>query len=257
MNAVSGNNSRTIAERANRWDGLQWWELEAALFSEYPKVRSALSTVSPAAARRYFAKGKIDPLQPLIALIYLAGAVLPAVALVVLASRHIQGPDGARFLPSAILIGIAALLGAISLIGNVRYRDEVEPRAAVLIGWVHLVPSLILLIYVLQALALDRATDAQVWMAAVFALDALIGVLYLVLTPRPKDTAAARVMRARARWQSAMAGLSPTEQARVREDLAEAISILLNRGLIDQETADRARSAKLGLLGTTLDSATR
>lgn len=252
---MSADVSRKAAENAERWDGLHWWELEAVLFRDHPKVRSALSTMSPAAARRYFAKGRIDPLRPFIALMHLAGPVLPAVALVVLASRHLPRPDGARFLPAVILIAIAVLLGTISLIGNVRHRDEVEPRTAVMIGWAHLVPSLILLVFVVRALATGRSADAQPWMVVVFALDAIVGVLYLVLTPRPKDRAAARVDRARALWRNAMATLSAADQEKVRTELGEAIDVLIDRGLIDQETADRAREAPLGLLGVTLDPA--
>ncbi|WP_423494611.1 hypothetical protein IM711_03490 [Microbacterium esteraromaticum] len=151
-----------------------------------------------------------------------------------------------------ILIAIAVLLGTISLIGNVRHRDEVEPRTAIMIGWAHLVPSLILLVFVVQALATGRSADVQPWMVVVFALDAIVGVLYLVLTPRPKDRAAARVERARALWRNAMATLVAADEKKVRAELAGAIDVLLERDLIDRETADRAREAPLGLLGVTL-----
>lgn len=253
---MSADVSRQMAQNAERWEGLQWWELEAGLFREHPKIRSALSTMSPTAARRYFAKGRVDPLQPIIALLYLVGPVLPAVALVVLASRHVPRQDGVSFLPATILVAIAVLLGTMNLIGNVRHRDEVEPRTARMIGWVHLVPSLILLVFVVQALATGRSADARPWMAAVFALDVIVGVLYLVLTPRPKDRAAARIERARARWRRAMATLSAADQQTVRAELGESIDVLIERGLIDQATADQAREAPLGLLGITLAPAT-
>lgn len=252
MVAVSLGAAREIAESATAWERLGWWELEARLFREHPRIRAILSTMSPPPARKYFTRGKVQPWQPVVALMQLAGPVLPAVGLVLLASRHLPRPDGAQFLPAVIVVAIAALLGTVGLIHNVRDRDEVEPRTASLIGWCHLIPSGIMLIFVLQALASGRSADAAMWMAAVFALDVLVGVLYLVLTPRPKDPATARAERARARWRNAMTTLTPAQESELRAELVDAVGVLTARGLINDETARRALQAPLGLLGATV-----
>jgi hypothetical protein len=245
---VTREGTLEIAESATAWDRLSWWELEARLFREHPRIRSVLSTMSPVSARKFFARGRVRPLQPVVALMQLAGPVLPAVALVLLASSHLPRPDGVRFLPAVIVVAIAVVL----VILNVRDREEVEPGPAFLIGWCHLVPSAILLIFSMQAIATGRSADAAPWMAVVFALDVIVGVLYLVLTPRPKDPVAARAERARARWRNAMASLTPTQESELRDELAETLDLLAERGLIDAATAHRARQAPLGLLGATL-----
>lgn len=250
MARVSPDAARQLASSSDEWTAESWWQLEAAAFRDEPAVRTALSIRAPRHLRKFFLVGRSSPFQPLLALMQIASVTLPAIALVMLVSRH---SDSVDILRSGILAGIAALLGVVSLVHYRRHPELTDVRTARLLGRLHLFPSLLTLIIATVLLVRGDADASSAWVLVLVVADIVVGLLHLLFHPRPVDPNAARARQLEEQLEAAIAGIDPKRQIEIRTDLAEAIKVLRTEGLIDSDSFERARAAPLGRLAATMN----
>ena len=245
---MSVESATELARTTPTWGTASWWQLEARLFRDHSQIRSLIGSMAPASERTHFVRGRTPWWAPLIALIQLATMVLPPVAVVLLVSRHVQRPDGPRFLPAAIVATVALVIGIFGLVNLVRNRHRTATRPMRMTGWCHAIAGALLTFFAIRALLTHASPDVAGWMVIVFGLEVLIGILFLALMPKPKNALEAQIKLLEAQRVHALAMLTEQEQRDVRTELSDAVGILHERQLIDAHTARSARAAPLGRL---------
>lgn len=238
------------ARAVSAWRPIDWWKLEARALGGIPSLRRALAFFAPTEAWKDLSKGVSTGWGILLTLSNIASFTLPAVAGLVLAAWLFDRDDLAPVAVAGVLAAIAAVIGGIGLIQEHRESLGTDPKIGRLLGFLHLVPSLLGTLIAGLAIAQGSA-DHPVGILGII-LDVVVGALHLVFSRGPAHDGSDRWRRNFARLEKALNEVPADERARVHSDLQHALVVLNDRGLIGDDELNRAGDVRIGLLGMTM-----
>ncbi|WP_019182375.1 hypothetical protein [Microbacterium yannicii] len=241
----------TIYARAvSAWQPIDWWKLEARALGGIPDLRRALAFFAPTEAWKDLSKGVSTGWGFLLTLSHIASFTLPAVAAFLLAAWLFDRDDIAPVGVAGVLAAVAAVIGGIGLITEHRESLGTDPKIGRLLGFLHLIPSL--LGAMIAGLAIAQGSAAFPIGILGIILDVVVGVLHFVFSRGPAQDGSDRWRRNFARLEKALEELPPDERARVYSDIQHALVVLGDRGLIGDDALNRAGDVRIGLLGMTM-----
>lgn len=247
MGAVTTPTPQEYADAVSTWEGDSWWRLEAHAFRAHPAVLLALAHLAPTQTWDEFARVKTSWLNPVLAISQIASVLLPPLAAFGMSRVLFWGSGTVDLLLFGALIGAGAALGILGLVLTVGRPEGRHPRTARKIGLLHVVSALAA--FALGAIALTQGRLEGIVGFLGPVVDLSLGV-YLVVRFRtlPADENLDNVKRAGVRLKRHLDRLTPAENVAIVDELHGAIDRLRQRGLIDDEAAQEAKAAPVGLL---------
>lgn len=251
---MSDGPATQLARSVKSWERNDWWRLEARAWQGQPEVPRALAFFAPKDVWRDLLRsadeGGSIPSRAggcLRVICYIISITAPAAFGFVMLGALLR-PRGQI---SMVIVGsimlIAIVVAALGLIHSARNRRPGEVKAGRMLGMLHAIPSAVGLVAGLMLAGQGRIDHPFV--LSIFAVDIVIGVIYLV-------TNRTRELEGEARWQRnvlvlkrALEKISDDQKSAVKDDLQAAIEELFTASVITEAEFERARGVSLGLLG--------
>ncbi|MGZ0711548.1 hypothetical protein ACWPKO_24780 (plasmid) [Coraliomargarita sp. W4R53] len=180
----------------------------------------------------------------------IASFTFPAIAALLLVGWVVGRVDDAPILISGVLAAIAAALAGWGLVQDRRDPMATDLTVGRMLGFLHLIPSVIASAIALVALS-RGAADGGLGLIGLLA-DLVVGVLYFVAHRGPARHDTHRWRRNFARLESVLDTIPADERARVYSDMQHAFVVLGQRGLVEEDQLARARGLRIGTLGMTM-----
>jgi hypothetical protein len=254
---VSAGPAARFASSAKSWERNDWWRLEARAWQGQSEVSRALAFFAPkdvwkdllrSADEGDSVSGRAGGCLRVIG--YIIAITAPAVFGFVMLGALLRPRGQVSMVIVGSIMLIAIVVAVLGLVHSVRHPRPGEAKAGRILGMLHAIPSAVGLVAGLMLTGQDRIDHPL--LLVVFALDIVIGLIYLVANR-------GRESEGEARWQrnaivlKAALDKTPYEQKQaVEKDLQNAFDELFTAGLIDEAEHTRAQGVSLGLLGVAM-----
>lgn len=237
----------TLAGTASTWGPLDWWRLE--MHALRPTSAAAeVAVISPKAVWSKAGKGPVPWLGCLLVPLFIASFVTPLFGALLMVAAVIDDDGFDWALAAAGWLTLVSV--AVTVYGE--WQERRHPRAlttgtVLIIAGLHLLPGVVTLGIGLLV-ALPSVEGASRWWLLVVVADVAIHIAMLVRGRTRRGGPQHPIDNV----QRAVAELPADVAATVIAERRAAIDLLVERALIDVETAERAKAAPLGLLGPTM-----